>query len=775
MTLVPAWRSRYIAAGEAAPSKNISHRIPMPPATRRASVRSTSRLLSVAAIALLIATPGGAAGQLIERENGTGGDFVPAEEHRPVGSHRIRITPLSARSDMVSGGDLLVRIDLLEGLNPPVRIELNGTSITAAFRPAPEGAGLIGLVTGLRIGDNELVAADPADPRETTSLRITNHPAEGPVFAGPHEQPFFCTTESFESVTGETLGAPVDEHCSIERRVDYVYRNAEGLIAPWPARGDRPADLTYTTTTDGRRVPFIVRVETGTANRAIYEIATLHDPADPSPDPWTRGAGWNGRLIYRFGGGCRPGWYQQGDGTAGVLVDTELGRGYAIASSTLNVFANNCSELLSAETTMMVKERFIEAYGTPLFTIGWGSSGGAHQAHGIAENYPGLLDGLIVGSSFPDMTSGTSIKAIDAVLLQSYFDGVARGRFTEEQQRAVTGFGVRESIPHLAVYALRADPDAYFADVVPAEARYDAVTNRGGARATIYDHTVNVYGRGPATGFARRPLDNVGVQYGLGALNAGAIDWEQFLDLNGRIGGMDIDFEHQRERTVADPDATSAAYRTGRIISGRGLASAAIIDYRTYLDLRPNGDNHMKLHSFSLRERLIRANGHARNQVILVRDSRQGFGFGAVYSSTQANETLFEALAQMDRWLTAVAADHSTDPLPARIVRARPADLVDACWTEDGGKIEETQSFDGPGECGRLYPSYSVPAMVAGAPLTDDIVKCQLKPIDSGEYLVAPTSAQRERLARIFPSGVCDWSRAGVGQEPQIGSWLRAR
>ncbi|HUE96199.1 MAG TPA: DUF6351 family protein, partial [Longimicrobiaceae bacterium] len=568
---------------------------------------------------------------------------------------------------------------------------------------------------------------------------------------------------------------PIDAHCSVARRVDYVYRTVGGAIEPLPDLRDRPADLSFTTTADGTRVPFIVRVETGTANRAIYEIALLHDPATPEPDPWTRSAGWNGRLIYRFGGGCRPGWYQQGGGTAGVLVDTELSRGYAIASSTLNVFASNCSELLSAETVMLVKERFIEAYGPPLFTIGWGASGGAHQAHGIADNYPGLLDGLIVGMSFPDMTSGTSTKAVDAVLLGHYFDEVAPGRFTEEHQRAVTGFGVRASIPHLAVFALRADPDAFFADVVPEEARYDAVRNPRGARATIYDHTVNVYGRDPRTGFARRPLDNVGIQYGLGALNDGVIDFEQFLDLNARIGGVDIDFEHQPERTRGDTAAIRLAYRTGRIISGRGLASVPIIDFRSYLDLQENGDNHMKLHSFSLRERLVRVNGHADNQVILVLDSSNRSGFGSAYSSIQGNPVLYEALAQMDRWLAAVRNDASTDPLARKVVRARPADLVDACWTPAGEKIEERQTYDGPGECGVLYPSFPVPAMVAGAPLVDDIVKCQLEPIDPADYGFQLTPEQRARIERVFPTGVCDWSRSGFGQEPQIDTWLVGR
>lgn len=702
-------------------------------------------------------------------------EFVPAVEHGQTGSSRLHIVPLSARSDMVSGGDLLLRIEHEAGIDPAaLRVERNGADVTSSFRPDPSGPGLLGLIDGLSLGENTLTVRVEGEPTESASLLLTNHPAAGPVFAGPHEQPFFCTTHLFELVTGEILGPPIDADCSVERRVDYVYRTDDGTIAPYPDEG-RPADLTYTTTATGERVPFIVRVETGTANRAIYEIAMLHDPEGAPPDPWTRSPGWNGRLIYRFGGGCRPGWYQQGAATAGVIHDVELSRGYAIASSTLNVFANNCSELLSAETVMLVKERFVEAYGPPLFTIGWGSSGGAHQAHGVADNYPGLLDGLVVGSSFPDMTSGTSVKAVDAVLLQQYFDSVAPGRFTEEQQRAVSGFGVRASIPHLAVYALRADPDAFFADVVPEAARYHASANPSGARATIYDHTVNVYGRDPATGFARRPLDNVGVQYGLAALNEGVIDVDQFLDLNERIGGLDIDFQHQPQRTEGDLEAISLAYRTGRIISGAGLASAAIIDYRSYLDLQENGDNHMKLHSFSMRERLRRANGHADNHVILVRDSRYRSGFGGNYDPEPDNEVLYDALASMDEWLTAAAADTSGTPLPRKIVRWRPSDLVDACWTHDGRKIVEEQTYDGPGECGELYPSYPVPAMVAGAPLVDDIVKCQLKSIDPADYAVPFTSEQRARLERIFPDGVCDWSKPGVGQQTQVGTWLRAQ
>jgi len=160
--------------------------------------------------------------------------------------------------------------------------------------------------------------------------------------------------------------------------------------------------------------------------------------------------------------------------------------------------------------------------------------------------------------------------------------------------------------------------------------------------------------------------------------------------------------------------------------------------------------------------------------VILVTDQTQRGGFGSAYSSTQRNEVLLGALAQLDRWLTAVSQDTSGDPLPERVLRARPHDLVDACWTEDGRRIEEEQTYDGPGECGRLYPSFPVPLMVAGAPLVDDIVKCHLRPLDPDDYPVPLAREEWDRLEVIFPEGVCDWSRPGIGQEPQVGFWLRA-
>ena len=659
------------------------------------------------------------------------------------------IQVLSSRPDVVSGSDALLGVDIPAGVTPQdVRIEVDGKDVTDNFRPTDDQR-LTGVVSELAVGDNTVRAITP-DSEAT--LRITNHPRTGPVFAGPHQEPFICDTESFTTVVGDKLGPPVDEHCSVDTRVDYVYRNTADEFVPLPDGNDRPADLTWTTTMDGREVPFIVRVETGTVNRAIYETSILHDPSTEEPTVWQRPEGWNGRLIYTFGGGCPNGWYVQGQATGGVLDPVMLGRGYAIASSTLNVFGNNCNDLLAAESMSMVKERFGETYGEEDFTIGWGCSGGAYQNHQIADNYPGLLDGVISGCSFPDVGFGTVHTITDARLLDHYFREVAPGLFTQEQQRAVSGFGRWESIANLAEGGGRIDPRLFCPERLPEELRYDPETNPTGARCDVYDHTVNVYGKDPQTGFARRPLDNVGIQYGLGALRDGVIDLDQFIDLNERIGGFDQDANHVARRTVADPAATEAAYASGRMLNGGGgLADIPIIDHRGYTDDAANGDIHMRFQSFSVRERLREANGDADNQVMLVDDNTRG-GFST------ANPVLAQALTQLDQWI-----DSGT----------KPADLTDACWTRGANprKIEEPQ-VEGIGNtrCNELYPVWTSPRMVAGGPTANDIVKCQLRPLDPADYPGA-TDQQRARLAKAFPDGVCDWSKPGMHRVPLAGTW----
>jgi len=63
-----------------------------------------------------------------------------------------------------------------------------------------------------------------------------------------------------------------------------------------------------------------------------------------------------------------------------------------------------------------------------------------------------------------------------------------------------------------------------------------------------------------------------------------------------------------------------------------------------------------------------------------------------------------------------------------------------------------------------LFPVGLSPELVAGSPLSVDIIKCQLKPIDMNDYKVSFSTQQRAKLQAIFPTGVCDWSKKGVKQ-----------
>ena len=48
----------------------------------------------------------------------------------------------------------------------------------------------------------------------------------------------------------------------------------------------------------------------------------------------------------------------------------------------------------------------------------------------------------------------------------------------------------------------------------------------------------------------------------------------------------------------------------------------------------------------------------------------------------------------------------------------------------------------------------------AGAPIANDVLKCQLKPVSAADYKASFTPAQLARLKAIFPDGVCDFSNS---------------
>jgi hypothetical protein len=668
------------------------------------------------------------------------------------------IDAVSTRAEYVSAGDVLVRVRAHDvGGARSLRVERDGVDVTSAFHEMPDGS-FLGLVTGLDHGAHTLLARTNGEGRGTppgrsATLEVVNHPITGPLFSGPQQQPFFCETVQ------AGLGPPTDASCSAPTQVTYRYRTTGGAFATLADPTVRPADLAQTTTLDGRTVDYIVRLERGTIDRAIYEIATLHDPTAP-PSPFSPEPGWNERLVYTFGGGCNVG-YHQGLGSGGVLNDLFLSRGYAVASSSLNVYDNNCSEVISAEVALMVKEHFAETYGVPRYTIGWGGSGGAIQQHLIANNYPGILDGIVPSASFQDsLTLGT---VADCRLFATYFAspaGIAAG-WTNAQRTAASGFGtVNSCLAWHAFFANRINALEACPPAIPSSALYNPATNPNGIRCTSFEQIANQLGRNPANGFVWRPLDNIGIQYGLTALRLGQITPEQFVSLNENVGGYDVVGRVvPQQRVTADPIGIVRAYETGRVnTGGLGLASTPIIDFRTYTD--PLGDFHTRFHSFVTRQRLQDANGTAANQVIFISNAA-GTGAMAV-----------EALTRMEEWLAAIHGDSAPGTHAEKTIRNRPATLSDACWTSPTTRIDETFGYQLAGQCETLYPTFGDTRTAAGGSLAGTAFKCQLAPLDFASYPVTFTPSQQARLQAVFPTGVCDWSKPGVDERPPLGTWL---
>jgi hypothetical protein len=71
-----------------------------------------------------------------------------------------------------------------------------------------------------------------------------------------------------------------------------------------------------------------------------------------------------------------------------------------------------------------------------------------------------------------------------------------------------------------------------------------------------------------------------------------------------------------------------------------------------------------------------------------------------------------------------------------------------------------------------MYPTFAGPRAVAGGPASNNILKCQLQAIAFSDYKVAFSDAEKARLAAIFPTGVCDYSKPGVEQRAPRGTWL---
>lgn len=483
------------------------------------------------------------------------------------------LATLSSAPDQVSGGDVLVTI---EGDREGIEDELSDLEFwvndqqQTPLRTTWRNGRLEVLLDGLEEGENQLELHHNRHGR-LDSLPVANHPITGPIFSGPHQYPFVCTTVSELGIqplvdTDGEMGFPVldeggqqiglSKDCSIEPVVTFLYRTTGGAYRDLPTDGSRPADMARTTLTDGREVDFIVRREVGTINRFIYSMATLANLGD-APDTASTN-NWNGRLLYHFEGGVAIG-HSQGRLSGRALSPEALGQGYAVIYSTGNRTSTHYNLQVGGETALMVKEHFVKRFGVPDYTVAIGGSGGAIQQYVYAQNHPGLIDAGVPQYSYPDMVTQT-IHIGDCELLEHYMDVTDKDNtlWTDTlSRRLLVGLNATEDYPDpfagaKGLLGLSTAPG--MTECIPAwrglsplvmnplfgQAPNQDKMQPPGIMNTVqwshYDDLRNIYGV-DENGNPRTLYDNVGVQYGLQALVEGNITPDEFLRVNALIGG----------------------------------------------------------------------------------------------------------------------------------------------------------------------------------------------------------------------------------------------
>jgi hypothetical protein len=732
------------------------------------------------------------------------------------------ITVLSNRADLVSGGDALVQINLPPFVDPAhgVKVALNGTLINSTFAVRADGR-YLGLVTGLNNGDNLLTVHTTQGGAKIT---ITNHPIGGPIFSGAQVQPWICATPTPVAQSGNTPASNAsglttvafDSQCNIATEYKLFYRTttpgcSTALPDPSPpaspptnncfkpyTSGSTPADLAMTTTTTGLTVPYVVRVERGTINRGIYDIAVLFDTTQTQPwTPLAPQAQWNGKVVYTFGASTgQP--RLQFRSEQNWADDSALSRGFMVVDNSLTDSLYNSNRILVAETLMMMKEHIVDSYGEIKYTLGNGCSGGSIQQNTAASTFPGLLDGIQPSCDFSDSIT-TGLEVTDCVLLVNFYAGpdwtALMAGLSQAQinakKTAINGhldqvgcqswnnsFGFNNKpgnyIPTLVVNqttgAIAPSGAPRNNCLLPAALVYDPVTNPTGTRCGDPDLAAAIWGKTAdmSTGNIRalKTGDNVGIQYGLKALLAGAITPEEFVTLNEKIGGADGDSNATAARSVADLPALDIAYRSGILSSGDNLGKLPIIDSRGY----DEQGIHYIWRTFSERARIDAANaGDHGNQVMW----RYGTGLLPSTAAQVAAVTL-QSFLSMDTWLSnlltsAPKATLNAVRTHAQVISAKPSGVFDLCYLTGDTQFSTPVTDMAVCDADPRLMKHSSPRQVAGGPLTENILKCQLKALNAADYLPATFSAtQLARLYAAFPDGVCDWSKPGVGQQQAV-------
>ena len=270
-----------------------------------------------------------------------------------------------------------------------------------------------------------------------------------------------------------------------------------------------------------------------------------------------------------------------------------------VVNSTHTQHSLNNNELLAAETIMMVREHIIETYGEIRYTMSDGGSGGSMMQTAPASVMPGLLNGLMTTISYPDAAEhlDRDERLRTARKLLRYPAGLAPQ--PEAQRAAING--------HLTSGYCTTWVNSFLGQFLPTSAGncgagfpasivYDPILRRNGVRCDTdggpQEPQWGTFVDADGNTKTKLPYDNVGVQYGLKALQEGVISPEEFVRLNEGVGGYNNDRVWSggstsspiipAPRMVAQTDVLPTIYKSGILADGKQLAKVAHIDMRSH-------------------------------------------------------------------------------------------------------------------------------------------------------------------------------------------------
>ena len=213
---------------------------------------------------------------------------------------------------------------------------------------------------------------------------------------------------------------------------------------------------------------------------------------------------------------------------------------------------------------------------------------------------------------------------------------------------------------------------------------------------------------------------------------------------------------------------------------GGGLANVPILHSRGYTDAI--GDIHDRHRDLTIRARLREGQ----------RPFRQSGDLGRTAAATRQRRTR-RSLQRAQRVRSRGALDRydessgsttlAADPAPLstdKVVKHKPAEAVDACWDATGKRIVERATLRRERQVQHAVSGAqrAAPGRRRAAHQRHHQVSAEADQL-SRSYKVSFTDAQKTRMKAVFPTGVCDYSKPGVGQVPFKGSysalWRRAR